>query len=195
MTCASCSSAVERTLNKLDGVGLAQVNLATETATISFDETSLDLDRIKAAVKRIGYAVSDAVDPEAREEEKRRELRDLGKRLIFNSILTVGLMILSMGPMVGLYLPIGYLSNGMLQFLLATGTIIGGSAFLTKGFSLLFRREPNMDSLVAIGTTASYLYSIWGLVMIFTGDISALHNHLYFEGVGTILTLVMLGRY
>lgn len=195
MTCASCSSAVERTLNKLNGVDLAQVNLATETATISFDETNLDLERIKSAVKRIGYTVSEAVDPAAREADKRRELRDLGRRLVFNSILTVGLMILSMGPMLGLTLPIGSLSNGLLQFLLATGTIIGGSAFFTKGFSLLFRREPNMDSLVAIGTTASYLYSIWGLVMIFTGDLAALHNHLYFEGVGTILTLVMLGRY
>ncbi len=195
MTCASCSSAVERTLNKLEGVSLAQVNLATETATISFDEEHLDLERIKGAVKRIGYSVSDAVDAQAKEDQKRRELRDLGNRLIINAILTVGLMILSMGPMVGLALPIGSLANALLQLLLATGTIIGGSAFFTKGYSLLIRREPNMDSLVAIGTTASYAYSIWGVVQLIGGDLSALHHHLYFEGVGTILTLVMLGRY
>ena len=195
MTCASCSSAVERTLNKLEGVGVAQVNLATETATISFDEGNLDLDKIKAAVKRIGYGVSDAVDPKAKEEEKRRELKDLGHRLIFNAILTIALMVLSMGSMVGFNLPVGSLTNALLQMLLATGTLLGGSAFFTKGYTLLFRREPNMDSLVAIGTTASYLYSLWGVVQILLGDAMALHHHLYFEGVGMILTLVMLGRY
>ncbi len=195
MTCASCSSAVERTLNKLDGVELAQVNLATETATISFDEEDLNLDKIKAAVKRIGYSVTDAVDAQAKEEQKKRELKDLGHRLIINAILTTLLMTLSMGSMVGLNLPIGSLTNALLQMALATGTVIGGLAFFTKGFSLLFRREPNMDSLVAIGTTASYLYSVWGVVQIILGDHTALHNHLYFEGVGMILTLIMLGRY
>ena len=195
MTCASCSSAVERTLNKLEGVDLAQVNLATETATISFDEGSLDLERIKAAVKRIGYGVNEAIDPKAKEEERKRELKDLGHRLIINAILTVALMTLSMGSMIGLNLPIGALSNALLQMALATGTLIGGSAFFTKGYTLLFRREPNMDSLVAIGTTASYLYSVWGVVQIILGDATALHHHLYFEGVGMILTLVMLGRY
>ncbi|HPZ16247.1 MAG TPA: heavy metal translocating P-type ATPase [Sphaerochaeta sp.] len=195
MTCASCSSAVERTLNKLDGIELAQVNLATETATISFDEEDLNLDKIKAAVKRIGYSVTDAVDAQAKEEQKKRELKDLGHRLIINAILTTLLMTLSMGSMVGLNLPIGSLTNALLQMALATGTVIGGLAFFTKGFSLLFRREPNMDSLVAIGTTASYLYSVWGVVQIILGDHTALHNHLYFEGVGMILTLIMLGRY
>ncbi len=195
MTCASCSSAVERTLNKLDGVELARVNLATETATISFDEEDLNLDKIKAAVKRIGYSVTDAVDAQAKEEQKKRELKDLGRRLIINAILTTLLMTLSMGSMVGLNLPFSAPINALLQMALATGTVIGGLAFFTKGFSLLFRREPNMDSLVAIGTTASYLYSVWGVVQIILGDHTALHNHLYFEGVGMILTLIMLGRY
>ncbi len=195
MTCASCSSAVERTLNKLDGVQKAQVNLATETATIAFDESNLDLDGIKKAVQRIGYSVVETIDQKAKEEEKRRDLANLGRRLIFSSVLTVFLLVLAMGPMLGLTLPLSHLTNALLQLVFAAGTMIAGSAFFTKGFSTLVKREPNMDSLVAIGTTASFLYSFWGIFEILRGNHMAAHDHLYFEGVGTIITLVMLGRY
>ncbi len=195
MTCASCSSAVERTLNKLEGVDKAQVNLATETATIAFDESHLDLDVIKKAVQRIGYSVVETVDQKTKEEEKRRDLANLGHRLIISSILTVFLLVLAMGPMLGLTLPLSHLTNALLQLVFAAGTMIAGSTFFTKGFSTLVKREPNMDSLVAIGTTASFLYSFWGIFEILMGNHMAAHDHLYFEGVGTILTLVMLGRY
>ena len=194
MTCASCSSAVERTLNKLGGVERAQVNLATETATIAFDESSLDLDKIKQAVARIGYSVVDTVDHKTKEEEKARDLKSLGHKLIISAVLTVALMVLAMGPMVGLDLPFSHLQNGIAQLVLSIGTMVAGSMFFTKGFSTLVKREPNMDSLVAIGTSASFLYSVWGVIQIAGGNHEAAH-HLYFEGVGTILTLVMLGRY
>ncbi|NBK25629.1 MAG: cation-translocating P-type ATPase, partial [Spirochaetia bacterium] len=194
MTCASCSSAVERTLNKLDGVKLAQVNLATESATIEFEGDKLSLDDIKKAVSKIGYSVLEEIDENKRMKQKAKELVNLQHRLIVSSIFTVLLMILAMGPMLGLRLPIGMVTNSLLQLVLAIGTMICGSAFFTKGFSSLFKREPNMDSLVALGTTASFLYSLWGIFQLFTGNMEAAH-HLYFEGVGTILTLVMLGRY
>ncbi|HAF85181.1 MAG TPA: cation-transporting ATPase PacS [Sphaerochaeta sp.] len=194
MTCASCSSAVERTLNKLDGVKLAQVNLATESATIEFEGEKLSLDDIKKAVSKIGYSVLDEIDEGKRMKQKAKELVTLRHRLIASSILTVFLLVLAMGPMLGLRLPIGIIPNSLLQLFLAIGTMVCGSAFFTKGFSSLFKREPNMDSLVAIGTTASFLYSVWGIFQIFTGNMEAAH-HLYFEGVGTILSLVMLGRY
>lgn len=195
MTCASCSSAVERTLNKLEGVVKAQVNLATETATIAFDDSSLDLDGIKKAVQKIGYSVVETVDQKTREEEKQRDLVNLGRRLIISTILTVFLLVLAMGPMLGLTLPFSHLTNALLQLVFAAGTMIAGSAFFTKGFSTLVKREPNMDSLVAIGTTASFLYSFWGIFEILRGNHMVAHDHLYFEGVGTIITLVMLGRY
>jgi Cu+-exporting ATPase len=194
MTCASCSSAVERTLNKLEGVDTAQVNLATETATIAFDETNLDLDKIKLAVKRIGYSVLDTVDYQAKEAEKQKELSNLGYRLIALVVLAVGLLVLAMGPMLGLVLPLSPLTSALTQLVLATLSIFAGSIFFTKGYTTLFKREPNMDSLVALGTTASYLYSLWGVIQLIGGNHEAAH-HLYFEGVGTILTLVMLGRY
>ncbi|MEA4865043.1 MAG: heavy metal translocating P-type ATPase [Sphaerochaeta sp.] len=195
MTCASCSSAVERTLNKLEGVEKAQVNLATETATIAFDDSSLDLDGIKKAVQKIGYSVVETVDQKTREEEKQRDLVNLGRRLIISTILTVFLLVLAMGPMLGLTIPFSHLTNALLQLVFAAGTMIAGSAFFTKGFSTLVKREPNMDSLVAIGTTASFLYSFWGIFEILRGNHMVAHDHLYFEGVGTIITLVMLGRY
>ena len=195
MTCASCSSAVERTLNKLEGVEKAQVNLATETATIAFDDSNLNLDGIKKAVQKIGYSVVETVDQKTREEEKQQDLVNLGRRLIISTILTVFLLVLAMGPMLGLTLPFSHLTNALLQLVFAAGTMIAGSAFFTKGFSTLVKREPNMDSLVAIGTTASFLYSFWGIFEILRGNHMAAHDHLYFEGVGTIITLVMLGRY
>ncbi|MBU1021004.1 MAG: cation transporter, partial [Firmicutes bacterium] len=194
MTCASCSSAVERTLNKLDGVKLAQVNLATESATIEYEGDRLSLDDIKKAVSKIGYSILDEIDEEKRMKQKAEELINLRHRLIVSSIFTVFLLVLAMGPMLGLRLPIGMVTNSLLQLILAIGTMICGSAFFTKGFLSLSKREPNMDSLVAIGTTASFLYSLWGIFQIFAGNHEAAH-HLYFEGVGTILSLVMLGRY
>ncbi len=100
-----------------------------------------------------------------------------------------------MGPMLGFTLPFSHLTNALLQLVFAAGTMIAGSAFFTKGFSTLVKREPNMDSLVAIGTTASFLYSFWGIFEILRGNHMAAHDHLYFEGVGVIITLVMLGRY
>lgn len=195
MTCASCSAAVERTLNKLEGVQEAAVNLATESAVITFDEAHLDVGKITGAIKRLGYSAHEGIEREAREATRAKELTDLGRRVVINAILSALLMVLSMGPMLGLHLPISPATNAVLQAILAAGTIVGGFALFSKGFTLLLRREPNMDSLVALGTTASYLYSLWGLAMVFAGDPSAAHNHLYFEGVGTILTLVMLGRY
>ncbi|NCC64571.1 MAG: cation-translocating P-type ATPase, partial [Spirochaetia bacterium] len=195
MTCASCSSAVERTLNKLEGIEKAQVNLATETATIAFEEEKLNLDTIKQAVTKIGYSVVEDVDHQAKEEKKQQELTILGKRLIISAILTVFLMVLAMGPMVGIKLPLSHLTNALLQMVFAAGTMVAGSAFFTKGFSTLSKREPNMDSLVAIGTSASFLYSFWGVYEIIIGNHMVVHDHLYYEGVGTILTLVMLGRY
>ena len=194
MTCASCSSAVQRTLTKLEGMEKAQVNLATETATLSFDESALDLEVIKKAVKRIGYEILEDVDYEAKELEKQKELKDLGNRLVISAIMASILMVISMGPMFGLQLPISHHTNAILQLILSGATMVAGYFFFTKGFTTLVKGEPNMDSLVAIGTAASFLYSIYGVIQLFLGDAEAFH-HLYFEGVATIITLVMLGRY
>ena len=90
-------------------------------------------------------------------------MANLGHRLIISAILTVFLLVLAMGPMLGFTLPFSHLTNALLQLVFAAGTMIAGSAFFTKGFSTLVKREPNMDSLVAIGTTASFLYSFWGI--------------------------------
>ena len=128
------------------------VNLATETATIAFDESHLDLDVIKKAVQRIGYSVVETVDHKTKEEEKQRDLANLGHRLIISAILTVLLLVMAMGPILGFTLPFSHLTNALLQLVFAAGTMIAGSAFFTKGFSTLVKREPNMDSLVAIGT-------------------------------------------
>ena len=166
MTCASCSAAVERTLRGLEGMETAHVNLATETATLSFDENILDLQTIKQAVKRIGFEISTEIDHEIRELQKQQEQKNLRHRLIVSAILSTMLMIISMGPMLGLKLPLDDRINAILQLLLSTGTMIAGYFFFTKGFTALIKGEPNMDSLVAVGTAASYLSSLAGVVQL-----------------------------
>jgi Cu+-exporting ATPase len=194
MVCASCSSAVEKTLNKLPGIGLAQVNLATETASIKFDEATLTFDQIKKAIDRIGYSIIEKETEEEKSAKKAKELENLKIRLTISSILTLLLLYFAMGPMIGIPAPFSPLIQAYIQLVLCIGVMFSGSAFFTKGFKSLFKREPNMDSLVAIGTTASFLYSLWGMVQLTMGHHMAAHA-LYFEGAGTIITLVMLGRY
>ncbi|WP_320127650.1 heavy metal translocating P-type ATPase [uncultured Sphaerochaeta sp.] len=194
MVCASCSSAVEKTLNKLPGMEEAQVNLATETASIKFDEGQITLDQIKHAVDRIGYSIIEKETEAEKMEKKAKELQNLKVRLIISSILTVFLLYFAMGPMIGIAVPFSPIVQAYIQLVLSIGTMLCGSAFFTKGYKSLFKGEPNMDSLVAIGTSASFLYSLWGIVQLTLGNHMAAHA-LYFEGVGTIITLVMLGRY
>ena len=194
MVCASCSSAVEKTLNKLPGIDIAQVNLATETASIKFDEARLTFEQIKSAVDRIGYSIIEKETEAEKTAKKAQELQNLRNRLIISSILTVFLLYFAMGPMVGIKVPFTPIIQAYIQLVLCIGTMFSGSAFFTKGFKSLFKREPNMDSLVAIGTTASFLYSIWGIFQLSAGNHMAAHA-LYFEGAGTILTLGLLDRY
>jgi Cu+-exporting ATPase len=203
MTCAACSGAVERAVKKLPGVAEASVNLATEKLHITFDPELLTPALIKAAVTRAGYQALEEADETDPEGKKRGEIRALRNRFIFSAIFAFPLLVIAMLPMVleslGIMLP-GFLNTmhyprqfALIQFLLCTPVIIIGRRYYTVGFRNLVKRSPNMDSLIAIGTSAAYLYSFYGVYQIFVNG--HVDYELYFEGAAVILALITLGKY
>lgn len=203
MTCASCSKAVERVVKKLDGTISANVNLATEKLTVEFEKEKTSLSEIKKAIEKSGYKVLNNEDENIDKDKarKEKERKALFKRFIYSVIFTVPLLIISMGSMMGLKLPniIDPMKNSfnfaLVQFILTTIVIIIGNKFFKVGFKSLFKGSPNMDSLISIGSLASYLYSVYAMIEIYNGNSHAVHDKLYFESAATILTLITLGKY
>lgn len=201
MTCASCAKAVERAINKLDGVIEASVNLATEKLTISYDPNTLKVSDIRKAVEKAGYkAIEEETTVDADKERKEKEIKLLWKKFIVSAIFTVPLLYISMGHMMGLPLPsfidpmMHPTAFAVSQLLLTIPVIIAGNRYYRVGFKALIRRSPNMDSLIAIGTAAAVLYGIFATIKIIGGDTSYAMD-LYFESAAVIITLITLGKY
>lgn len=201
MTCASCSQAVERATRKLNGVIEANVNLAIEKLTISYDPSALRVSDIKKAVEKAGYkALEEEVTVDADKERKDHEIKSLWMRFIISAVFTAPVLYIAMGHMIGLPLPrfldptINPVNFAVTQLLLTIPVVICGYKYYTVGFKTLLKGSPNMDSLIAIGTGAAVLYGIFGTIMVIGGDISYVMD-LYFESAGVIITLITLGKY
>ena len=201
MTCAACAKAVERVTRKLEGVTEANVNLATENLTISFEPSKVRAIDIKKAIEKAGYKVIEE-ETTVDEDQDRKEgaINSLWKRFIFSAIFTVPLFYIAMGHMVGLPLPnsLSHMMNptafALVQLLLVTPVLIFGRKFYSTGFKALVRRNPNMDSLIAVGTSAAVLYGVFATIQIIAGN-HEYASDLYFESAGVILTLITLGKY
>ncbi|WP_010253852.1 heavy metal translocating P-type ATPase [Treponema primitia] len=203
MTCAVCARTVERVTKKLSGVDEASVNLATEKLNITFDPDLLTTAIIKAAVTKAGYKAIEEADETDLAGKKRGEINALRNRFIFSAIFAFPLLLIAMVPMIlealGVNLP-GFLNTmrypkqfALIQFLMCTPVMIIGRRYYTVGFRNLVKFSPNMDSLIAIGTSAAYLYSFYGVYQIFfNGNVD---YELYFEGAAVILALITLGKY
>jgi Cu+-exporting ATPase len=206
MTCASCSATVERVVGKLPGVQNASVNLAAETLTLDYDPAEISLQQVVAAVDEAGYQavlpVERSIEDELEKKKAHRakRLQNLKLRFIISAILTVPLLFISMGPMLGLRLPdflnpeSNPLNNALAQLLLTTPVVIMGWSYYVNGFRNLVKLHPNMDSLIAIGTGSAYLYSLYALWNI-TGGHSHFAHSLYFESAAVVLTLITLGKF
>ena len=225
MSCAACSSAVERVTRKLEGVERSDVNLTTNRMTIYYDEAKVTPELIMAKVEKAGFGIKPFADEEKREtsfaeekyaiesgavvrnrkasvQEKELDvLKEHKKNLISASIFTVLLLYVSMGQMLIDNLPIPtfmdmdkYPTNfALTQLILTIPVMWFGRKFFIVGFKSLFHRNPNMDSLVAIGSSASFVYS---LVMTYMIPMNAHHvHHLYYESAATVITLIMFGKY
>ena len=206
MTCASCSARVEKVLNKLEGVTAATVNLATEKATVHYDSQRVKLSAIKQAIEKAGYQALEIEKKTAVDEDKLRkekEIRTLKTKLIVSASFGIPLLYLAMGAMIWwLRLPIPSflepmqypLNYAIAQIILVVPIIIAGHRFYSVGFKAIIQRSPNMDSLIAMGTSAAILYSLYSVYQIGSGNFGAVED-LYFETAGVIITLILLGKY
>lgn len=199
MTCASCAKAVEKVTTRLNGVKEATVNLAQETLNVSYDSSKIALNDIINAIQKAGYGAQQKTLDEQAQKQNLATLK-LRKRFLFSLIFTVPLLYISMGSMIGLPLPKflsleqNPLNFALIQLLLTLPVVGVGYRFYSVGFKALFRRQPNMDSLIAIGTSSAFLYGVFSVIMIILGKHENAHN-LYFESAAVILTLITLGKY
>lgn len=207
MTCAACSARVEKTLKSLSGVISASVNLATEKATVSYEPASIRISDMRRAVSAARYELGDPStdagrETEERERRKKRELRLMWAKFIIAAVFAAPLLYIAMAPMISfIHLPFPTslepmehpLRYALTELLLVTPIVAAGYRFYVVGYKSLLRGSPNMDSLVALGTTAAIVYSIYSTILIIKGDHMAV-DALYFESAGVIITLIILGR-
>ena len=205
MTCASCAKNVEKATKKLQGVTEANVNFATEKLTISYEPTLIKVSEIKKAIEKAGYkAIDEETSVDADKERKEKEIKSLWRRFLISAIFTAPLLYMAMGHMfgeiLGIKLPeiIDPMMNpwnfAIVQLVLVIPSMVVGYKYFTVGFKSLLKGSPNMDSLIAIGTAAAFIYGIYAIIQIYGGD-GEYANELYFEAGGVILTLITLGKY
>ena len=191
MTCAACASRVERFVKKLDGVTDASVNFAAETLTVEYEK--IGAKEIEAAVVKAGYAFADKNAKQRMSYEKVMLIR-----LILSAIFALPLLVICMGHMVGMPLPAvidphhNAMNYALVQLVLTVPVMIIGWKFYYDGFRNLFHLSPNMDSLIALGSSAAFVYSMFMMYKITQGTTDA---HLYFESCATILSLITMGKY
>ncbi|MDR2633456.1 MAG: heavy metal translocating P-type ATPase, partial [Treponema sp.] len=205
MTCAACSARVEKAINKLAGVESAAVNLATEKATVVYNPALIRLSAIKEAIEKAGYQALDASRQGAVDEDKlrkEREIKTLWTKFIVAAAFAFPLLYIAMVPMIKWFTlpfpqalaPMNFpLIYALAELVLVIPVIIAGNRFYTVGFKNLLHRSPNMDSLIAIGTTAAVVYSLYNVWQIAQGNFKAV-DALYFETAGVIITLILLGK-
>ncbi len=182
MSCSACSGRVEKAVSKIDGVSSCSVNLLSNSMTVSGD---VSVDEIITAVEKAGYGAKIHEDVVV-ENKKKADIKLI--KLIVSVVVLCVLMVVAMGHMFSLH--INSTLSVILQIILTSVIVVLNFKYFTNGFSSLFRLSPNMDSLIALGASASIIYSI---VSIFTTT-DYIHN-LYFESAAMILTFVSVGKY
>ena len=205
MTCAACSQRVEKAISRLDGVTSASVNLTTEKATVTYDPQAIKLSAIKQAIEKAGYKALSIEGKAAVDEDKIRkegEIRLLWSKFWLSAAFSAPLLYLAMGSMIW-WLPFPIpkfldpmrfpLIYALMQLLLTIPAVVAGNRFYTVGFKSLAQRSPNMDSLIAMGTSEAIIYSLYSTYQISVGNFAAVEG-LYFETAGVIITLILLGK-
>ena len=208
MHCASCSSRVEKVLGSLVGVQNASVNLATEKASVRYEPELISVADMIAAVEKTGFNATlpkqDLAQAQARQSRKRQEAHTLWIKFVVSACFSLPLLYLAMAPMLGSSLALNFpilvepmenpLAYSLVQLVLVLPVIGVGYRFYSVGFRSLVRLSPNMDSLIALGTSAAFVYSFYNTVLVILGSHMAV-EHLYYETAGVIITLILLGKY
>ncbi len=213
MTCSACSSRIEKNLSKTNGVIEVNVNLLSNNMTVKYDEAVLNEGDIVKVVLNTGYGASSAEKKKEAaakdgKSDAEKEFLEMKKRLIISFLFAVPLLYLAMGHMLNWPLPDIFhgtenaMTFAFTQFLLALPVMIINKKFYTVGFKTLFKGSPNMDSLIAIGTTAAVGYGVFAIYKIGYGlghmDMDMVMQYsmdLYFESAAVILALITLGKF
>ena len=205
MTCAACAKRIEKMVGKIPGVESISVNLATEKATVIYDTKQLRISDIKEVIEKIGYEVPERQKNNAVDQDKirkQKEIKIMRIKFIVSAMFALPLLYVAMAPMITFVkLPFPdflepmkhSLAYALTELVLVIPIICVGYKFYTVGFKALLQRSPNMDSLIAIGTTSAVIYSVYGIFQIAGGNHHAVDS-LYFESAGMIITLIMLGK-
>lgn len=202
MTCASCVINVENAVKKLQGVETAVVNLTTEKMTVDYNPDVVSESQIEQAVADAGYGamVFDPSTTKSQAERQSEATQNMWHKFLWSAVFALPLLYLSMGSMMGLWVPdivnmsLHPMIYGLVQLVLTLPVMHFGRRFYVNGFRTLFKGHPNMDALVALATSAAFLYSLYGIYHIALGHAHHAHE-LYFESVAVILTLITLGKY
>lgn len=215
MTCAACQARVQKSVAHLNGVQDCNVNLLKNSMVVTYDDQTVNSGQIIAAVEKAGYGASlqqakgkSAAQTVSPVDTAKKEYETMKRRVIWSFVFTIPLFYISMGHMMGWPLPGFFLGteNSMIYaltlFLLALPVAIINNKYYRMGFKTLFHGSPNMDSLIALGSGASLAYGVYALYKIAWGfgygDLAMVEqftHDLYFEGAGTILTLITLGKF
>lgn len=206
MHCAACSASVERVTRKLPGVARSEVNLTTGVLSIEYDEGQTGRSDIIKKVEKAGFGCKPRTQkreapPEAKADEAELELRRTKRNLIGAAVTTVILLYVSMGQMLSSPLPLPDIltmathpvNYAMTQLILTIPVLWFGRNYLIGGLKALWHRNPNMDSLVAIGSSCSFLYSLVMTYLI--SDVPHHVHNLYYESAAVVLTLIMVGKF
>lgn len=199
MSCASCSSSIERVLRKKDGIISADVNLVMNQATISYDHHKIKMTEIIQAIEKAGFHAH--IHKEEEKQETKKDYESI--RVYITLVVAAILLYIGMSHMLGsfelplpdiIYYQTHPFNFALIQLILATIILILGSHFFTRGIKALIHKSPNMDTLVAVGTGSAYLYSLVSFIQIMQGNTHAVHA-LYFESAGVVVALVQFGKH
>ncbi|MGE5623717.1 MAG: cation transporter, partial [Methanocella sp.] len=190
MSCASCAGRIEKALSELAGVAKAAVNFATEKATVEFDPAAVKVSDMRKAVAELGYKaeeITGAADADREKAEREREIRLQTRKFVFAAVLSLPLLYYMFGMLFRFWMP-DWVMNPWVQFALATPVqFYAGWQFYRGTYHALKSGGANMDVLIAMGTSAAYIYSV---VITFTGAM----KEVYFEASSIIIALIILGK-
>ncbi|MCR0302175.1 heavy metal translocating P-type ATPase [[Clostridium] innocuum] len=214
MTCSACSARIEKNVSKLDGMKIVNVNLLKNSMSVEYDDQILTAADIVGRVEKTGYgaflhnASTTTVNNKPKEDIALKEFQEMKKRLWISILFSVPLFYISMGHMFNWPLPeflLGIpnvMNFAFTQFLLLLPVMYVNRKYFKVGFKTLFQGAPNMDSLIALGSTAAAVYGVYAIYKIGIGlgmqDMSTIHTFmmdLYFESAGMILTLITFGKF
>ncbi len=203
ISCQACVAKIERKLSRTDGVKNVSVNISNNIGLVEYDEKSIKIDEIFKIIEKLGFSPTKKEDLDLNNEKNKvdenlkKQLKNSKVVIILSSIV----MYLSMGSMMGIYIPnfINPRQNLIIftftLFFLTTFVMLIAKRFYTVGFKQLFLKTPNMDSLIAIGTSAAYIYSLYITYKIFlTHNLDLIHS-LYYESATMIIAFIMIGKY